>query len=172
MRIREATPDDLEAITAVISSAFGEAQSSHDGEVIEALLVKELLEDRHDLVNLVAEDTDILGHVFVSPVSLEPDRGLVCGQVAPLSVLPKYQSMGLGSALMHAVIEKSKATGLDALFLLGDPNYYQAFGFFPSKLRSAYGPSDVFQQLNLSNKVLEPKDAYVRLAPAFVRLDL
>ena len=172
MRIREATPDDIEAITEVISSAFGEAQSSHDGEVIEALLVKELLEDRHDLVNLVAEDTDILGHVFVSPVSLEPDRGLLCGQVAPLSVLPKYQSIGLGRALMHAVIEKSKVTGLDALFLLGDPDYYQAFGFFPSKLRSAYGPSDFFQQLNLSNETIEPKDAYVRLAPAFVRLDL
>ena len=73
---------------------------------------------------------------------------------------------------MHAVIEKSKVTGLDALFLLGDPDYYQAFGFFPSKLRSAYGPSDFFQQLNLSNETIEPKDAYVRLAPAFVRLDL
>ena len=83
------------------------------------------------------------------------DVGLSCGQVSPLSVLPEYQSKGIGSSLMQAVIEKSKEKGLDALFLLGDPKYYQLFGFTPSNVRSAYGPSDFFQELEIKTNCLE-----------------
>ena len=54
---------------------------------------------------------------------------------------PKFQSKGIGKSFMRAVITKSEEKGLDALFLLGDPNYYKLFGFLPSKVRSAYGPS-------------------------------
>ena len=88
-------------------------------------MFKELIKDGHDIVSLVAEESEIFGHVFVSPVSLEPDNGLICGQVSPLSVHPNFQSRGIGSSLMHTVIEKSKEKGRDALFLLGDPNYYK-----------------------------------------------
>jgi len=120
----------------------------------------------------VAEDSVIVGHVFVSPVTLEPDAGLSCGQVSPLSVLPEFQSEGIGSALMQAVIEKSKKKGLDALFLLGDPNYYKKFGFVASAVKSAYGPSEYFQELELKASCLESLKVHVHLAPAFIRLEL
>ena len=73
---------------------------------------------------------------------------------------------------MKVVIEKSKEKGLDALFLLGDPHYYQLFGFLPSKVRSAYGPSDYFQELEIKANCLESIDTYVHLASAFTRLGL
>jgi len=170
--IRDVTKKDLDDISSVVSLAFHEEQNLRDGEIIQATLVKELIKDRDDIVNLVAEDSVIVGHVLVSPVTLEPDPGLSCGQVSPLSVLPDFQSRGIGSSLMRTVIGKSKEKGLDALFLLGDPNYYQLFGFLASKVRSSYGPSDYFLELELKAGCLESIDVFVRLAPAFNRLEL
>ncbi len=172
MIIRDAINKDLGSIYEVVSLAFKEEQNVRDGEIIQARLVKELIKDHDDIVNLVAEDSVIVGHVFVSPVTLEPDEGLSCGQVSPLSVLPEFQSEGIGSALMQTVIEKSKKKGLDALFLLGDPNYYSKFGFVASGVKSAYGPSEYFQELELKASCLESLKVYVHLAPAFIRLEL
>ena len=73
---------------------------------------------------------------------------------------------------MQAVIEKSKKKGLDALFLLGDPNYYKKFGFVASAVKSAYGPSEYFQELELKPNCLESLNVHVHLAPAFIRLEL
>ena len=170
--IRDAINKDLDSVYEVVSLAFQGEENVRDGEIIQERLVKELIQDNDDIVNLVAEDSVIVGHVFVSPVTLEPDVGLTCGQVSPLSVLPEFQSEGIGSALMQAVIEKSKNKGLDALFLLGDPNYYKKFGFVASSVKSAYGPSEYFQELELKAYCLESLDVYVHLASAFIRLEL
>jgi len=95
--IRDAINKDLGSIYEVVSLAFKEEQNVRDGEIIEARLVKELIKDNDDIVNLVAEDSVIVGHVFVSPVTLVPDTGLSCGQVAPLSVLPEFSLRGLAA---------------------------------------------------------------------------
>ena len=170
--VRDAINKDLDSIYEVVSLAFKEKQNLRDEEIIEARLVKELIKNNDDIVNLVVEDSVIVGHVLVSPVTLEPDAGLSCGQVAPLSVLPGFQSKGIGCSLMQAVIEKSKKKGLDALFLLGDPNYYKKFGFVASAVKSAYGPSEYFQELELKAGCLESLNVHVHLAPAFIRLEL
>ena len=73
---------------------------------------------------------------------------------------------------MRAAIAKSRQIGLDALFLLGSPEYYGSFGFSASKVRSAYGPSPYFQELELTPACLESADVHVHLAPAFRRLGL
>ena len=76
MIIRDAINKDLDNIYEVVSLAFDEEQNVRDGEIIEARLVKELIKDNDDIVNLVAEDSVIVGHIFVSPVTLVPDTGL------------------------------------------------------------------------------------------------
>ena len=106
--IREASNQDFRTISSVISAAFADEQNIRDGQIVQTLLVSELVKDGHDTVSLIAVDSEIVGHVFVSPVFLEPNNGLMCGQVSPLSVLPNFQSKGIGSSLMSAVIEKSK----------------------------------------------------------------
>ena len=172
MFIRDANSGDTRAILSLVARAFEAEGNFYKGEIVQSVLVNELLKDGHDVVNLVAEDSEVLGHVFVSPVFLEPDPGLACGQVSPLAVLPEAQSRGIGSALMRAVVEKSREVGLDALFLLGNPDYYGTFGFAASKVRSAYGPSPYFQELELKSGCLETADVHVHLAPAFTRLGL
>lgn len=54
--------------------------------------------------------------------------------VAPLSVLIEYRSMGVGAALMNEGLRIAAAMGYGAAFLIGDPGYYQRFGYKQSHL--------------------------------------
>ena len=100
---------------------------------------------------------------------MEPDVGLFCGGVAPVSVLPDQQSSGVGSKLMTAAINESKKMGIDALFLLGDPNYYKRFGFIVSTLKNDYSVEN-FQELELTKNCLVNIKSKVTYANAFLNL--
>ncbi len=47
----------------------------------------------------------------------------------PISVLPEYQSKGVGSALIKHSLEVAKSLGHKAVLIYGDPRYYSKFGF-------------------------------------------
>ena len=160
--IREAQESDLEAVLNLIHSSFSNKAESD--------LVKQLISDNDVLLNLVIESSNtIIGNVVVSKVTMEPDMGLFCGGVAPLSVLPERQSSGIGSQLMKEAIKKSNEMGMDALFLLGDPDYYKRFGFNISNLKSDYRVEH-FQELELTRNCLVNLKSKVTYAYAFLRL--
>ncbi len=160
--IREAQESDLEEVFNLIHSAFGNRAESD--------LVKQLISDGDVLINLLVESSDtIIGNVVVSKITMEPDLGLFCGGVAPVSVVPDQQSSGVGSKLMTAAINESKKMGIDALFLLGDPNYYQRFGFVVSTLKNDYIVEN-FQELELTEDCLVNIKSKVTYANAFLNL--
>jgi predicted N-acetyltransferase YhbS len=47
----------------------------------------------------------------------------------PISILPAYQSQGIGSALIKHSFEKARSMGFTSVFIYGDPRYYHRFGF-------------------------------------------
>ena len=160
--IREAQESDLEEVFNLIHSAFGNRAESD--------LVKQLISDGDVLINLLVESSNIIiGNVVVSKITMEPDLGLFCGGVAPVSVLPDQQSSGVGSKLMTAAINESKKMGMDALFLLGDPNYYKRFGFVVSTLKNDYSVEN-FQELALTEDCLVNIKSKVTYANAFLNL--
>ena len=160
--IRETQESDLEEVFNLIHSSFSNKAESD--------LVKQLISDGDVLINLVVESSDtIIGNVVVSQITMEPDIGLFCGGVAPLSVLPDRQSSGVGSQLMEEVINESRKLGIDALFLLGDPNYYKRFGFTVSKLKNDYS-LEHFQELELTEGCLVKIQSKVTYANAFLNL--
>ena len=160
--IREAQESDLEEVFNLIHSAFGNRAESD--------LVKQLISDGDVLINLLVESLDIIiGNVVVSKITMEPDIGLFCGGVAPVSVVPDQQSSGVGSKLMTAAINESKKIFIDALFLLGDPNYYKRFGFIVSKLKNDYSVEH-FQELELTEGCLVNIKSKVTYANAFLNL--
>ena len=162
MIIRETLPADFDDISRCILSAF-----QNDGEVA---LVRQLRADNDVVIELVAEEAgSIVGHVVVSHLSLNPSISLKCGGVAPLSVLPGHQSNGIGSRLMEAVIERSRSAELDALFLLGDPGYYQRFGFQVTGVRSDY-PAEYFQAFELTPGCLRDGQTKAQYASAFAAI--
>lgn len=165
MIIRDTKNSDLEEVFKLIQSAFGNRAESD--------LVRRLISDGDVLINLLAESSDsIIGNVVISKTTMEPDVGLFCGGVGPLSVLPELQSLGIGSKLMKGAINESKKLGMDALFLLGDPEYYKRFGFTVSKVRNGFSVEH-FQELQLIKDCLinVKAKAKVNYADAFLSLD-
>ena len=159
---RETKESDLEEVFNLIHAAFGNRSESD--------LVKQLISDGDVLINLLVESLDtIIGNVVVSKITMEPDMGLLCGGIAPVSVLPDQQSSGVGSKLMTAAINESKKMGIDALFLLGDPNYYKRFGFIVSKLKNDYSVEHL-QELELTEDCLVNIKSKVTYANAFLNL--
>ena len=160
--IRETRESDLEEVFNLIHAAFGNRSESD--------LVKQLISDGDVMINLLVELSDtIIGNVIVSKITMEPDIGLFCGGVAPVSVLPDHQSSGVGYKLMTAVIHESKKMGIDSLFLLGDPNYYQRFGFVVSTLENDYSVENL-QELELTKNCLVNIKSKVTYANAFLNL--
>ena len=49
--------------------------------------------------------------------------------IAPLCVDLAYRNQGIGSKLMNYGLMKAKELGYDTAFLVGNPEYYQKFGF-------------------------------------------
>lgn len=49
--------------------------------------------------------------------------------LAPIAVHPERQGLGIGSALVREGLARAAAGGWDAVLVLGDPAYYERFGF-------------------------------------------
>ncbi len=147
--IRPEQPRDIPVIRALVASAF-----PTDAE---AQLVDILRANGKAIYSFVAvnENGEVLGHVLYSPVTTPlPSNGL---GLAPVAVKPEFQNQGIGSQLIRASLAEVKADGYDFVVLLGDPDYYQRFGFQTAStfgLQNEYGVDEEFMILNLSGREL------------------
>lgn len=124
--IRKETPKDIDAIREVVSAAF--ANHPHSNQT-EHLLVDRLRETGALRISLVAEiEGKVVGHIAFSPVAI---AGHLCDWygLGPVAVLPELQREGIGSLLINAGISRLHELGAKGCVLLGEPEYYQRFGF-------------------------------------------
>jgi putative acetyltransferase len=137
--VRPSRAADAEGILAVVDDAFSD-DTRDAGE--ELAIVRGTWERCHgpDMLELVADDTaTLVGHVLAAMGDL---NGRAIPAVAPLAVVTHRQRAGVGSALVHAVIDEATARGWPLLFLLGDPRYYGRFGFeAAASLGAFYAPA-------------------------------
>ncbi|EJF89333.1 GNAT family N-acetyltransferase [Bartonella tamiae] len=70
-----------------------------------------------------------LWHIRFNKGLHEQEKGLLLG---PLAVHPSLNGQGVGRFLMHHAILTAKANHHGVIFLVGDPAYYQRFGFCSS----------------------------------------
>ncbi|MBU4263220.1 MAG: N-acetyltransferase [Proteobacteria bacterium] len=151
MIIRPETPADIEAIDAVAIAAFKNHPFSQQTE---QFIVKALRAAHALTLSLVAElDGQVVGHIAFSPVTISDGSPNWHG-LGPISVLPAYQRQGIGKALMQEGLSRLKALGSKGCFLVGDPGYYQRFGFknIPELIYEAI-PQEVFLALPLAEKI-------------------
>jgi len=163
-KVRPETAADIEVTYAVVEAAFGSR--------LEADLVDALRRAANPQISLVAElDHTIVGHIFFSPITIEASRPPPSAfQLAPLAVLPEHQRLGIGSELVRAGLSQCRAEGCAAVFLVGNPSYYERFGFRLARpLGFAYpGPHDPYLQLvELERDALSGLGGRIRLQPAF-----
>jgi putative acetyltransferase len=133
--IRGQVPDDAAAVRDVIGHAF----EAHP----EVVALEEALAQRSDSTGYVAlVDDRVVGHVRLTRGWIDAEPRLVEVLVlSPLSVTPEWQSRGIGRALVaHAVAEATRA-GVPAVFLEGDPAYYERLGWRRASELGATPPS-------------------------------
>ena len=118
MNVRDAQPADHAAIRALLIAAF-------EG-VAEADLVETLRASGDVAVELVAEeDGRLVGHILLSKMDA-PFPALALG---PLAVAPERQNSGIGARLVEEAHRRARSIGYEAIFVLGEPAYYQRFGY-------------------------------------------
>ena len=164
IEIRPETPDDIPAIREVNKRAFGAPAEAH--------LVDRLRAADKAVVSLVAErDGRVVGHILFSPVSVtNAPPALRAVGLAPMSVLPEFQQMGIGSGLVRDGLSACQQAGYDIVVVLGHINYYPRFGFSRARdhgLENEYQAEDGFMVLELKEGVLQTIGGLVRFAPEF-----
>ncbi len=168
LTIRTEHEDDLASIRDVHSSAF-----PTDAE---ARLVDRLRAGGKAVVSLVAAmEGRIVGHILFSPVSLalEDAAGPGVG-LAPVAVSPPHQRQGIGSRLITAGIAACGQARSAFIVVLGEPAFYERFGFQPASkfgLSSQYDAGDAFMALELVPGSLSRCAGLVRYGREFQELD-
>jgi putative acetyltransferase len=119
-------PQDCDGILDLVREAFSsdERDASEEVDIVLSTWRLKSAPSRLEFV-AVAQDR-IVGHVLAAPGDLG-GRGVLA--IAPLGVSPSSQRKGIGSALMARVLHGAAAADHPLIVLLGDPAYYERFGF-------------------------------------------
>lgn len=137
--IREAADDDLDAVLVVERRAFGQD--------VEAALVRDLMRDESAVPRLsllAIEDGAPVGHVLFTAVTIDgAARPVRASILAPLAVVPEAQGRGCGSRLVEEGLARLVGSGVELVFVLGDPNYYRRFGFAPARRHGLAAPYEL-----------------------------
>ncbi|WP_428617882.1 GNAT family N-acetyltransferase [Shewanella sp.] len=129
IRIRNEVPADIAAIYALTEAAFLDAPHT---DHTEQYIMNALREAGALAISLVAEcEGRLVGHLALSLVTISDNSPHWYG-LGPISVLPEMQGKGIGSQLMQAGIEALKKAKANGCVLLGEPKFYQRFGFAPT----------------------------------------
>lgn len=130
-----------------------------------------------DLHFVAAMGDQIVGSIVYSRCTVVADNGerwpmLTFG---PISVWPKYQRQGIGSALIEHTTGLARERGERAVIICGSPDYYGRFGFRPSACYGITMPDggsfDAFQALELHPGAISGVNGRYYQDKAFERLD-
>ena len=142
---------ELREITEVTIAAFKTLTISNHTEqfIIKALRAAGVL-----MISLVAEvEGQIVGHIAFSPIKIADGTKDWYG-LGPVSVLPEYHKKGIGKSLVNEGLSLLKELGGQGCALVGDPNYYNRFGFenYPELIHEGV-PQEVFLAFPFAEKI-------------------
>lgn len=166
MLIRTEIGVDAASIDALLKRCFASAA--------EAELVQQLREDGLLTLGVVATDDEgqVLGYAAFSPVTLQgEDRGWVA--LAPLAVDESVRKQGIGKQLVYEGLDALNEFGYSAVVVLGDPAYYNAFGFEPAARHGLHcrwtGSEAAFQVYKLADDAFVGAEGQIDFAEPFNR---
>jgi len=132
MIVRRQQADDYEAIRHIYAAAF--ARPENPASVPLEVGIFEALWEAGDVVPELSftalKQFAAVGHVAASRATVAADSVVAVG---PIGVLPEHQGLGIGSALMDALLTAADTADVPMIVLLGSPQYYSRFGFRPAR---------------------------------------
>ena len=166
--IERAAPKDAFDIDEILNGCFPRPA--------EAMLVKQLAIDGDLVLLLIARDET---HAPMGLVALSRMHVAIGGDpapsvaLAPLALLPAYRRSGVDAALVQAAIDEMRQAGALLMIVLGEPHFYDKFGFSAATARgfdSSYaGP--YFLALELQGGLPCGPRGLADHAPAFAALE-
>jgi predicted N-acetyltransferase YhbS len=153
--IRQENQNDYNTVETIIRLAFEkEERSDHK----EQLLVARLRKSEAfipELALVVECDGIIVGHILLTKLIIQNGTKVYESlALAPISILPKYQKKGVGSALMFESHKIAKRIGFKSIILLGHKDYYPRFGYEPTIKYNIKAPFNVPEE-NYMIKLLD-----------------
>ncbi|HEY9706024.1 MAG TPA: N-acetyltransferase [Allocoleopsis sp.] len=131
--------NDIAKIRTVLIDAFGREN--------EGVLVEKIRNSPNFIseLSLVAkEDENILGYILFSPITIATETQITKAiALAPLAVKPAYQNQGIGSNLVKFGLERCRELNHNIIVVLGEPEYYERFGFQTASKFNIFAPFPV-----------------------------
>jgi len=139
IKIRHENPGDYVEIKKVHDLAFNQPN--------EGLLVEKLRSNPEFIAELsliVEVEGNIIGHILFFPIWIYDENSRHQSlALAPMSVLPKYQKIGIGSRLVVRGLKIARELGYTSVIVVGHPTYYPKFGFVPASQYGIKAPFDI-----------------------------
>lgn len=133
IQIRHERFSDIDAREALLDNAFGETRYRKSSE--------RLREDRlpaEGLSFIASEGRRVIGTARLWDVSVGNGRPALL--LGPVAVAEDCRSQGLGGALVRRALQTARKLGHGAAILVGDPEYYNRFGFSAEKTGALWMP--------------------------------
>ncbi|MDY5059547.1 GNAT family N-acetyltransferase [Staphylococcus simulans] len=170
MKIRTEQPHDYQDVEQLIKAAFEPVEMS---DQTEHLLVRRLRQSNAYVPELslvaLSDKDEIIGHIMLSQITVGSD--ILSLALAPLSVAPNYQRKGVGTKLVKEALEAARQRGYQSVVVLGDPTYYQRFGFELAMTYHVFGPMKEMEPYlmikELKGNVLKNMSGEVHYSEAF-----
>jgi putative acetyltransferase len=162
LAIRSELPGDLQFLHSILLDAFPGPD--------EARLVDRLRDNRDLVYSLVAtRDNLIIGYAGFSKL-VAPFRAL---GLAPVAVAENSRRQGVAEALITKGLELARLEGWQGVFVYGNPNYYERFGFSTEMARKYQSPyaGPYLMALGLQTNGLPTLEGHIDYAPAFAGMD-
>ncbi|WP_319459263.1 N-acetyltransferase [Micromonospora sp. RTP1Z1] len=130
LRLRPEDPADEAPVARVLAAAFARPDVASPPEVG---LVEEL---RHsdawipELAMVAEHGGEVVGYALLTRVRVRSDGGAAPAlALGPVAVAPHRQRIGHGMAVVQAGLDAATELGERLVVVLGDPAFYQRFGF-------------------------------------------
>jgi putative acetyltransferase len=156
--IRPERLSDAQIIRQVTEAAFAVAEHSSgtEGAIVDSLRRAKAL-----TVSLVATiDDEVVGHVAFSPVTID-GANIGWFGLGPISVRPDLHGKGIGGVLIRHGLEHLRKVGAQGCVVLGNPEYYQRFGFqHDPAVRYEGAPAEYFMRMSFDGSIISGSVAY------------
>jgi len=157
--IRPYEESDASAVRALLVASFETAT--------EADLAEALRADGDAEIELVADhEGEVLGYIILSPMQ-SPERSLGLG---PVATSPNHRKQGIAASLIESGLGLATANDLTTVFLLGNPQFYEQFGFSVDAAAAFSSPyNGEFWQMATLDEEEAPTTGKADYAKAFSR---
>ncbi|MFI3214397.1 MAG: N-acetyltransferase [Eubacteriales bacterium] len=168
MLIRQEEERDYNEIKKLIKAAFESAEHTDGNEYNLADSLRMSNGFIKELALVAEEENEIIGHIMFTEVKVGDNIGIA---LAPLSILPKAQNKGVGTALMKTAHNIAAKMNYGFSVVLGSDKYYPRVGY---KTASEYGilapfdvPNENFMVLFLNENISHIKGTVVYVKEIF-----